>query len=67
MKNVFWQMVRGLCIICVILIHCLFFTENLFIDYSNIVIRKVINFVVATFIFMAGYFTNIKSEKIFFR
>lgn len=67
MKKDFWQLIRGICIILVILIHCLYMTDNILINYGNIVIRKIINFVVATFIFMAGYFTNIEKTTDFYK
>ena len=60
-------MVRGVCIIFVILIHSLFMADSMLINCGNIVIRKIINCAVATFIFMAGYFTNIKSGESFIK
>lgn len=65
--NDFWQYVRAICIICVILIHC----KN-GIEYKNsqsiswnydywFLIRQLINFPVATFIFLSGYFTNVET------
>ena len=51
-KQQFWQMIRGICILAVIMIHC---------PQGGAVwlgIRQVINFPVALFIFMAGYFVN---------
>ena len=70
-KDAYWQYIRGICIICVILIHC-----KTGIEYKNdilgswnfdywIVMRQLINFPVAIFIFLAGYFTNIKASKKF--
>ena len=64
-RNNFWQMVRGLCILAVILIHC-----PTGIPYGSgslefgiwMIIRQFINFPVAIFIFLAGYFTN--EEKV---
>lgn len=62
-KNQFIQLVRGLCIIAVVLIHILFFSENNhFINHFNISIRTVINFCVAIFVFISGYLNN--TEKI---
>ena len=52
-KQQFWQMIRGICILAVIMIHC---------PQGGAVwlgIRQVINFPVALFIFMAGYFVNL--------
>lgn len=60
-KNGFWQIIRGICILAVILIHC----PNA-ISYGAaetsawLVLRQVINFPVAIFFFMSGYFTNIQ-------
>ena len=66
-KNQYWQLVRGICIAIVILIHTLYFTNNIFNDYSNIIIRRIINFGTATFIFLAGYFTKIVDIKEFYK
>lgn len=68
-KDIYWQYIRGICVLCVILIHC----KN-GIDYRNVtnyswnfdywlILRQVINFPVAIFIFLAGYFTNIKKVQ----
>lgn len=50
-------MVRGICILAVVMIHC---PQG--IDGLNqtvwLGIRQIINFPVALFIFMAGYFVN---------
>lgn len=53
-KN-YWQTIRGLCIAMVVLIHCL--GEGRIIDW--IIIRKIINFCVPVFIFMAAYFIDV--------
>ena len=66
-KNNFWQSLRGVCIVLVILIHTLYFTEISQYNYTNIFIRRVINFATALFIFMAGYFTNIRDTKDFYK
>ena len=59
-KDLFWQNVRGLCILSVVLIHCLtgYSSESILSLSLLVVIRKVINFAVAIFIFLAGYFVN---------
>ena len=52
-KQQYWQMVRGICILAVVMIHCPQGTA----DLDQIVwlgIRQIINFPVALFIFMAG-------------
>ena len=55
-KSQYWQVVRGICILAVIAIHCPQGTdENLF---TWLGIRQLINFPVALFIFMAGYFVK---------
>jgi len=61
-KDKYFQQIRGICIICVIIIHCLTYNDNLMITNFNILTRIIINFAVAVFIFLSGYFT--KSEKI---
>ena len=59
MKNYYFQMLRGIAIIAVIMIHC---TNPLLKDNSNyilqIVYRQFINFAVAMFVFLSGYFTK---------
>lgn len=67
-KRKYWQSIRGICILAVVLIHSLSGC-----DYSStsnvefVILRQVINFAVAIFVFMAGYFVNIEilSEKSF--
>ena len=65
----YWQFVRGICIIFVILIHGkdgLKF-ENALAGSWNfdywLVLRQVINFPVAVFFFLAGYFSNVEETK----
>lgn len=55
-KNIYWQSVRGVCILAVVLIHSL-----QCYDFNNgiVIIRQIINFAVAIFVFMAGYFVNV--------
>ena len=55
-KKIYWQSVRGICILAVVLIHSL-----QCYDFNNgiVIIRQIINFAVAIFVFMAGYFVNI--------
>ncbi len=65
MKNNAIQFMRGICILCVVLIHC---TGGLYYEYQSfwqnysIIIRQAINFAVAIFIFLSGYLTSL--EKI---
>lgn len=56
-KQQYWQIVRGICILAVVMIHCPQGTDGL--DQTVwLSIRQIINFPVALFIFMAGYFVN---------
>lgn len=57
-KQQYWQMIRGICILAVMMIHCPQGTSGL--DQTVwLGIRQIINFPVAVFIFMAGYFVNL--------
>lgn len=68
-KDPYWQCVRGLCIIAVVLIHCrngIGYQNNSNISWNFdywLIMRQFINFPVAVFIFLSGYFTNIESAK----
>lgn len=59
-KNEYYQMIRGICIISVILIHVLSKQNNVYADSFNVIVRTIINFCVGIFIFLSGYFVNIK-------
>lgn len=65
----YFQGIRGICIICVILIHCMTgisFKNNYQLSFNYdywLILRQLINFPVAVFIFLAGYFTNIEKIK----
>jgi len=65
-KDRYWQYVRGICIICVVLIHSRngINFQNQFKGSWNfdywLIFRQFINFPVAIFIFLAGYFINIE-------
>ena len=68
-KDEYWQCVRGICIIFVVLIHCKNgiqyrnqFNNSLNFDYW-LIMRQFINFPVAIFIFLSGYFVNIEGIK----
>ena len=64
-KDSFWQFVRGLCIAAVVLIHCspgIVRSDVSFFTWFTL--RQVINFPVATFIFMAGYFVSRRKIEI---
>lgn len=62
-KNIFLQTIRGICIILVILIHCRYVTEKRY-EWHNysLILRQFINFPVAVFIFLSGYFTDVSKE-----
>ena len=64
MKSRYWQMIRGICILAVIMIHCPT-GESREAQTIWLVLRQLINFPVAVFIFMAGYF--VKPEKVTMR
>ena len=59
-KNEYYQMIRGICIISVILIHVLDKQNDVYADGFNVIVRTIINFCVGIFIFLSGYFVNIK-------
>lgn len=64
-KDKYWQVIRGILIIMVILIHVLdisYVSKHIedFNYYYIIVFRQFINIPVAIFIFLAGYFTKIE-------
>lgn len=62
-KREYWQCIRGVCILAVVLIHSLGgFDYSAGYDVEFIILRQIINFAVATFVFMSGYF--IPAEKI---
>ncbi len=55
-----WQSIRGICILAVVLIHSLGgFNYSTRYGTEFVVLRQIINFAVATFVFMAGYFVCI--------
>ncbi len=62
-RNQYWQIIRGVCMLAVVMIHC-----PSAADYSTdsltfaawLTIRQIINFPVACFIFMSGYFTDVE-------
>lgn len=59
-KREYWQTIRGICIMAVVLIHSLSgFNYKIGFGTEFIVLRQIINFAVATFVFMAGYFVNV--------
>lgn len=69
-RDDYFQGIRGLCIICVVLIHCMVgmsFKNNFELSYNYnywLILRQFINFPVAVFIFLSAYFVNIERTKI---
>lgn len=62
-KREYWQSIRGVCILAVVLIHSLGgFDYSVGYIPEFITLRQIINFAVATFVFMSGYFVPV--EKI---
>lgn len=55
-KSYYWQFVRGICICAVILIHSRFDIGG---GYYYLVFRNLINFPVAIFFFISGFFINV--------
>ena len=66
-KDVYWQYVRGICIICVIIIHCMngigyeHGLDSSWNFYYWFLMRQLINFSCTIFIFLSGYFTKIEA------
>ena len=59
-KREYWQIIRGICILAVVLIHSLGgFDYSTDYNVEFVILRQIINFAVATFVFMAGYFVNV--------
>ncbi len=59
-KNYFLQLMRGICILAVILIHCkngLSYESGSYWYNYGVFMRQLLNFPVAVFIFLAGYLT----------
>lgn len=57
-KSQYWQAIRGICIIAVIAIHCPAGING--IDFNIwLWMRQIINFPVALFVFMSGYFVDV--------
>ena len=61
-ERIHWQAVRGIAMIAVVFIHSLSgYSWNEVLEYTGVIfVRQAVNFAVAIFVFMAGYF--IKSE-----
>ena len=61
-KNKLIQQIRGILIICVIIIHSISMSNDGNVNYINIIIRTLVNFTVGVFVFYVGYF--IKKQEI---
>lgn len=66
-KRNYYQFIRGLCVLMVILIHTLYITDSFSINIINVIIRRLIDFAVPVFIFLAGYFFKYQNFQVFFR
>lgn len=62
-RDLYWQFIRGICILAVILVHSLSINKEYNINIINISIRQILNFAVPVFVFMSGYFINIEKFK----
>jgi uncharacterized membrane protein YcfT len=64
-KDNFFQIIRGICIICVVLIHSqngIIYKDSGVYSFNYdywLIFRQLINFPVAVFVFLTAYFTNI--------
>ena len=56
-RNSYFEMIRGISIIAVIIIHSLS-PSNVCQEYYAVIIRSCVNFAVATFVFLSGFFVN---------
>jgi len=68
-RDNYFEFIRGICIICVVLIHCDNGINLEDVDLYSfncnywLILRQLINFPVAIFVFMTAYFTNITKVK----
>jgi len=66
-KNNFIQAVRGICIIAVILIHCIngkSYSESSVAYWYGITMRQFINFPVSVFVFLAAYYSKYEDSSL---
>ena len=59
MRNSFYQSIRGLCICLVVLIHLPLGQETGNTSFLSLEVRQIINYPVALFFFLSGYFLNV--------
>ena len=60
-RSDYWQIIRGISIIAVVLIHCTSFLAYPIVSFDGgyyYIFRNIINFPVALFFFMAGKFSK---------
>lgn len=62
-KSSYWQGIRGLCIVMVVLIHCSANASGSGEEIYYMLVRNLINFPVAVFFFISGYFVNWEKYK----
>lgn len=64
-RDTYWQMIRGICIIAVIMIHCptALNSPSSVSLLSWITVRSIVNFPVPVFFFLAGYFAQSSVKK----
>jgi len=64
-KDNYFELIRGICIICVVLIHCqngILYEEDALYSWNYdywLIFRQFYNFPVAIFVFLTAYFTDI--------
>lgn len=61
-RDLFTQALKGLCIICVVLIHLPWGQSENWSGWLWISVRQIINFAVATFFFLSAYYTKSSEE-----
>lgn len=64
MKNQYYQQIRGLCIILVVMIHLPLGLDTGVSSFLWTGIRQIINFPVATFVFLSAYFCKYDSRML---
>lgn len=64
--DLYWQAIRGLAILAVVLIHCKSNIQWPIISFGGgyyLLVRNLINFPVALFFFISGYFCNVPDDN----
>lgn len=61
-RDIYWQNIRGICIIAVVCIHCSGYSDNyIFNEFNSVyylIIRNLINFPVPCLFFLSGFFSK---------